>query len=174
MRLTSRQVENFWAKVDKADGDGCWEWTASKFRLGYGCFGVSIDGRQRIHGAHRVSWMIANDFADPPSCVLHHCDNRGCVRPSHLYVGTNFDNALDAVERGRLAKNGAKLSREQVREMRLRRRSGEGVRSLSESFGVSMSAVSMVCTGKTYSDYPGPIQPPHSQHSGWRFRSKRV
>lgn len=90
----------FWPKVSKAAGDECWEWTASLNSSGYGQ--LWIDGRPER--AHRIAWMLSHGEM-PQEWVLHRCDNRRCVRVSHLYVGSHSDNTRDMVER-----NGARMA----------------------------------------------------------------
>lgn len=89
--------ERFWEKVRKTDG--CWEWTGAK-AAGYGCIGGG-PGKGLVK-AHRLSWEMHNGPAPDGLCVLHHCDNPTCVRPDHLYVGTQKQNADDRESRGRL------------------------------------------------------------------------
>ena len=86
----------FWSKVDMPSLLGCWNWTGYKIR-GYGH--TRWNGRYQY--AHRVSYQIA--YGDIPEglLVLHKCDNRSCVNPTHLYVGTHSDNMRDMIERGR-------------------------------------------------------------------------
>lgn len=89
----------FWAKVDKSSGDdACWLWTASK-ENGYGR--VSWDRKLQL--AHRVSYQMA--FGEIPSdlYVCHRCDNPSCVNPSHLFLGSARDNALDRKAKDRHA-----------------------------------------------------------------------
>ncbi len=98
MILNSTAQKRFWIKVQKTEG--CWNWTGSKDRDGYGRFGTN--GRNSSpHLAQRVSWFIK--FGDIPegSCILHRCDNPSCVNPDHLFIGTPYDNMRDMVEKCR-------------------------------------------------------------------------
>lgn len=97
--------QRFWSKVEK--GDGCWEWKTGRDRDGYGVFFWKVQGI----GAHRASWMFTNGDIPPGLHVLHKCDNPPCVRPDHLFLGTNLDNQRDCMSKGRTArgdKNGAR------------------------------------------------------------------
>lgn len=103
IKLTPAGEAQFWAKVDKSAGpDACWIWTASKARGGYGTFGI----KRRLIGAHRIAWILANgqiphDGSYHGICVCHKCDNPPCCNPSHLFLGTNADNARDKTLKGR-------------------------------------------------------------------------
>ena len=95
--------DRLWAKVKK--GRGCWLWTGGKIRTGYGQIGLL----GKVVLVHRLSWVIHTNEPIPPGmCVLHKCDQPGCVRPSHLFLGTHTDNMRDAVAKKR-HKNSAKI-----------------------------------------------------------------
>lgn len=98
--VSSGLLERFWAKVKKQDGDdACWAWTGAT-RDGYGAIKVA----KLVVGTHVLSWRITNDGAEVPErCeICHSCDNRKCVRPSHLFVGSHSENMIDALKKGRL------------------------------------------------------------------------
>jgi hypothetical protein len=80
-------------------GDDCWEWTAA-MTYGYGAIGAG-SGSRRTLKAHRVMWEWFNGPIPEGLHILHRCDNRRCVRPDHLYPGTDADNVRDMWERGR-------------------------------------------------------------------------
>lgn len=78
----------------------CWLWTGflDKNKRGHLRIGPACEGRVE---AHRASWIVHHGKPEPGKSVLHHCDNPQCVRPSHLYIGTQKDNIGDMVRRGR-------------------------------------------------------------------------
>lgn len=92
-----RTISDLWDFV--AFDDGCWVWCGPVTNWGYGTF--YLDGRNQR--AHRVAYRLFYK-ADPgrDTMVLHSCDNRLCVRPDHLRLGTHRDNMDDAVRRGRM------------------------------------------------------------------------
>lgn len=98
LKLSDSAAKRFWSKVDQT-GE-CWLWTAHRNRFGYGAFGVG----QSVLRAHRVSF--ADHYGPIPAglVVCHTCDNRACVRPSHLFLGTYRDNTQDAIAKGRFVK----------------------------------------------------------------------
>ena len=89
-------MDRFWQKVNVTPT--CWLWTASQNSDGYGVF--SLDARTLR--AHRVSWTLHAGKIPEGLCVLHSCDVRNCVRPAHLFLGTQRDNMVDASQKGRL------------------------------------------------------------------------
>lgn len=107
----------FWSKVDKngpistyrPDLGRCWLWTARRFRNGYGQF---KQGRWTTRLAHRVVWLMTFGPIPPETpLVLHNCHQRDCVNPSHLRLGTHWDNSQDAIAANRQAKGDRSGSR---------------------------------------------------------------
>lgn len=93
--------ERFVAKVVRVEkADACWEFTGSIGRDGYGQF-RSNRGGSGMEKAHRYAWFLENGDIPEGLFVLHRCDNRKCVRPSHLWLGTLSDNMKDMVAKGR-------------------------------------------------------------------------
>ena len=90
-------MKRFWNKVAIAGPNDCWEWQASFHTTGYG----QIRFNHKKWTAHRVSWILINGEIPDALCVLHKCDNRKCVNPKHLFLGTNYDNMKDKTNKGR-------------------------------------------------------------------------
>lgn len=89
--------ERFWSKVAVKGPEDCWEWTAARYASGYGC--IRIDGKNKK--AHRISYEIHKGPIPDGLLVMHSCDRRHCVNPSHLSVGTQKQNIKDMFLRGR-------------------------------------------------------------------------
>lgn len=100
-------AERFWEKVNKAHGDGCWEWTAARLQQDgkewYGVFrvGSKVMGTAQTQYAHRMAWLLTHWLIPRGKSVLHRCDNPACVRPDHLFIGTHLDNMADMNAKGR-------------------------------------------------------------------------
>ena len=99
-------ADRFWQKVQK--GDSCWEWTGGRYNhprggKSYGCFSVGsrTDGSKRMVAAHKVAWELEHGAIANGMKVLHRCDNPVCVRPDHLFLGSQAENIKDMVEKGR-------------------------------------------------------------------------
>ena len=93
-------AERFWAKVDKS-GE-CWEWTGCLVN-GYGRFKLN----DKMVKSHRLSYILhhpltINLWEHPDICVCHRCDNRKCVNPAHLFLGSNADNMNDMIKKGKV------------------------------------------------------------------------
>lgn len=85
----------------KVSDSGCWEWTASKDKDGYGVFKGELYS-QKLNKAHRFSWALSNNQQIPKDMsVCHSCDNPSCVNPSHLWLGSTAENQQDKWTKGR-------------------------------------------------------------------------
>lgn len=138
--------DRFWAKVER--GKACWRWTAQVAKDGYGVFSPN-DGRSPQR-AHRMAWTLTNGPIPDGLQVLHRCDNRVCVNPAHLFLGTHQDNMDDMKAKGR---GGAprKLTDEQVGEIRRSHAAGEkSIRRLASEYGVVYNAIWRVVRGETH------------------------
>lgn len=133
----------FWPKVQRTDG--CWLWTAALFPNGYGCI---ADKPGPAKGTHRVAWELTNGPIPAGMFVLHRCDNRRCVRPDHLFLGTQRDNMRDRnqKQRGALptgsAHHWAKYGDETVAQIRALAATGMTFAAISREVGVSRPHVS--------------------------------
>lgn len=143
--------------------NGCWEWDGST-RSGYGriTVGSRTDGTRRTMSAHRLSYEL--HFGDIPDGmeVCHKCDNRRCVNPYHLFLGTRQDNIDD---RERKRRNNppkgekhpkAKLTEADVLAIREKRSAGVSYGKLAKEYGVCKKTVMDVASGKHWSYLPWP------------------
>lgn len=165
--------ERFWEKVQKTDG--CWLWTGagSKSELGYGLF--YFNGRYM--GAHRASWIMRHGEIPDDLFVCHHCDNPTCIRPAHLFLGTQKENLADRESKGRTLKGkdhwahqkperlargsfhgNTRLTESVVREMRQKYADKKASQNeLSREYGLSQASVNSILMGKTWAHAGGPI-----------------
>jgi hypothetical protein len=139
-------VDRFWYYVQKADG--CWLWGGRRNNGGYGRFWA--DGRECSAAVYSLE-LTSGEFSRGRR-ALHRCDNPPCVRPDHLFWGTQLDNMRDKIAKGRrvLAINEGiptfKLTGAQVAE--LRRLEGTATHTvLGQRFGVHQSTVSRIFAG---------------------------
>lgn len=152
-------AERFWEKVNKdgplpsaeaivthpeIEDTRCWEWTGSLNPKGYG----QVKDKETVH-AHRASWFLEHGKYPTDQC-LHKCDNRACVRPLHLFEGTNVDNVIDREAKGRNhpphgeQQGIAKLTTKQVLEIRKRFAVGVPMKVLSQRFGTVVGNISNI------------------------------
>lgn len=149
--------DRFWSKVQC--GDGCWLWTKSVGRKGYGEFSSGgKHGGSRL--AHRVAWELTFGPIPDGLWVLHRCDNPPCVRPDHLFLGDVLANNRDMWSKGRARPSSVlprgerhahhKLTEAIVREARRRHAGGETNAWLAHEFKVSTSTMLAALKRKTW------------------------
>jgi hypothetical protein len=136
-------------KVSPEPNSGCWIWTGTANKDGYGQFGI---GPSRSEKAHRSSYRIFKGEMPGKKLVCHKCDVPSCVNPDHLFLGSALDNTTDAKNKGRMAfgtRSGvARLTEEDVRF--IRRSAGVAARIIAEKIGVSRGTVEAVRDGRTW------------------------
>ena len=167
-------VTRFWSHVLQTDT--CWLWQGSLTTTGYGRFG--FNATQQVK-AHRFAYELTYGLILPGLLCMHHCDNRPCVRPDHLFLGTTWDNMRDMTQKGR---NGAqthperiprgeshprrlhpekyargeqtrraKLTESQVRDIRQLDDNKYGTTTrLARCFGVSVGTIRRIVAGKSW------------------------
>jgi hypothetical protein len=146
--LLEQLVQAFWLRVgNHEDPDTCWEWIGWIAGNGYGRYTF----RGTSYPAHRLSATIHGASIPEDMDACHTCDNRRCVNPRHIYAGTRKQNMADCTARNRHNKPVgerhwcAKLSDADVRAMRERHATGEGVNALAREFSVNSGTVSRIC-----------------------------
>lgn len=165
----------FWIKVEKTEG--CWLWTGATIRDGYGT--ITIDGRSVK--AHRIAWELTYGPIPEGMLVCHRCDNPSCVRPDHLFLGTHADNVHDCIQKGRRntptgeqssfrrhpeqfttfrtmprpkgeAHGLARLTWNQVREIRAKRTIGHSLNQLARAYNVSQGTICHIVAHRTWKE----------------------
>ena len=147
----SLQIEaRFWAnvvvpRVDAQPGKDCWVWKGCRNAKGYGSF--RLRAGQNPFPAHRASFSLFCGEIPEGVHVLHSCDNPPCVRPSHLFLGTNADNIRDREEKGRGvrlsgdANAATKISDSDAVKIKQAFSLGWKQRDLAQAYGVSQFAI---------------------------------
>lgn len=151
MALSTPIIKRFWDNVNVGEVYECWEWKRGTCSGGYA--GMSINNTS--FQMHRYSYIINRGPIPPRMEVMHACDNRRCVNPFHLSLGTTLDNQQDAAKKGRKPRGSnnaaAKLSEDDVREVRRLYAAGNASqRELARRFGVSQPAIRYAINGSTW------------------------
>lgn len=166
MKITipDKMAKRFRARVDStACAPACWPWLGSVNPAGYGVFSGAVIGQKKM-SAHRFAFLLANGELDPTLDVCHSCDLRSCVNPAHLRQATHRENIAEAIAKGSgaigkkgAAHHAAKLTAEQVAEIRRRAAGGESARALAREFSISFQHVSDLKRGNAWASKEAPF-----------------
>lgn len=152
-------AQRFWEKVDKGNGRGCWLWTGIPASTGYGQLSRGGRGNGTVH-AHRVSWELHNGPIPPRggahgAVVMHICDNRLCVNPKHLMLGSQSDNVADMDAKSRRRNRNLRgvqhgMSKWTEAQVRAVKRATGSYREIAEQTGVALGSVKQIKLGKVW------------------------
>ena len=146
-------IERFLEKVMPEPNSGCWIWTGSTNGCGYGKFGI----KYKLFGAHRFSFEYYKFPVPDGLYVCHSCDNRLCVNPDHLFVGTHKMNMNDMAKKGRAAhpkgelQSRSKLINNNIIEIRNLLKSGLTQTEIAKKFHVHPSHISRINSKEVWS-----------------------
>lgn len=158
-------AERFWAKVTKTEA--CWLWNGFLNQNGYGYFRINSP-RCQIR-APRMAYELSVGPIPPGLFVCHHCDNPSCVRPDHLFIGSQLDNMRDMAKKGHQVfqqhpdrapmgsrNHSAKLTDEEVSEIRLGHCNGESSAALADRYKVGRSQINRIARLKAWTHIKEP------------------
>lgn len=158
--FSDEQIENFWSKVDKTPGLGkgdCWLWMGARNKGGYGRVTPKYWAGQQL--THRVSYWLSTGSISEYDIICHKCNFPLCLRPEHLYAGTNATNGKDRSKSLRAARligeaNGSSIfTWAQVHSIRTRfTYEGVSIGQLAKQYKCSETAISDIINNRTYTD----------------------
>jgi hypothetical protein len=131
------------AETHGLDPNVCWVWRGAGKGNGY--------GHTSKGPAHRVSYQMFVGPVPDGMDVCHRCDNRACVNPDHLFVGTRAENMADMKHKGRGAGGNRKhLKESAVQEIRRRLAAGAKRRTITETMNVNYGTITAIAEGRSY------------------------
>ena len=153
MRIAN-SLDSIQARITADPDTGCWNWAGMKNAKGYGRIQLS---RGHMVAAHRHLWELFKGPILEDKLVCHHCDNRACVNPDHLFLGTDKDNSVDMMNKGRgvaplgEASGKSVLTEEAVLSIRNKYAAGATQSALGQEYGVSATNIGYVVRRETWS-----------------------
>src|SRR5262245_8420581 len=158
-RRTRTPHERMWRFVPCAPAASCWLWTGETDDSGYGRIRRTGSDRRYVR-AHRLMWEHHHGPVPTGRCVMHACDTPACVNPAHLRLGTWAENNADRAAKKRSAPtlpgafgekhHNARLTAEQVRQLRAATPTPDLIRDLSRAWGVSRKTLYDARNGRTW------------------------
>lgn len=150
-RLKDKRRDKYFNSKYEIKDNGCWEWIGSRDRKGYSRFGIKTK-------AYRYSYEKFKGKIPQNMSICHSCDNKGCVNPNHLFLGTNEENQEDKVKKNRQAKEEShgrsKLTRENVIDIREKIIKGVGCRYLANQYHVTIGLIYHIRDRKIWKNLP--------------------
>jgi hypothetical protein len=148
----------FWRNVSIGNDNDCWEWQKYRNAKGYGMAGFN----KKVMLTHRIAWLLSNGDIPSGIQVLHHCDNPPCCNPNHLFLGTNYDNVIDKIKKGRSKLNiktgenhyFSKLTEASVLQIRTLYFNGEKQKNIAKHFNISVCTVEKILAGTSWNHKP--------------------
>jgi len=140
--------ERFWSKVKRIPFHECWEWLGAT-RGGYG----RLCRNRQWFSAHRISYELTKGMIPKGMCVCHSCDNPGCVRPDHLFLGTHVENMKDMVKKGRASKRkGSSHPRSKLTENKIVeiRKENLSMSKIAAKYGIGKTTVFHILNKNTW------------------------
>lgn len=151
--------ERFLLKIHKTKD--CWLWVGAKMGSGYG---VMRDSDQSMQGAHRISYKLYKGDIPKDKIICHTCDNKSCVNPDHLFLGTQSDNMQDMHKKGRANfggrnqtgknNNAVKVTEDQVITIKKLHKQKIKQADIAKITGVSRPNVWCIVHGKSWNHIP--------------------
>lgn len=139
-----------WKHLTRGEANECWEWEGHKDKDGYGI--ASLEGKNVK--AHRLSYEVHHGSIDDNMLICHHCDNRACCNPSHLFEGAPVDNSKDMVKKGRSLAGSrhhkAKLKEADILAIRQMLAAAIPYREIAERYQVSKSTIAFIAQGHSW------------------------